>query len=258
MAVLMAQLRAASPPLYWAALAHAIAIPILLVLLAVDSRTVLGINPWIKPLKFFVSVLIYLITVAWLLKEVPMGGLGSAIGWAVAISMVVENVLIVLQSARGVRSHFNADSPFDIAVFATMGMFILVNSAAMALFLVSALRAQPHLSSGYLTGIRLGVFLFLLGSAEAVFMLTRQSHTVGGPDGGSGLPFVNWSTKFGDLRIGHFIGLHALQALPLAGWLIDRWGIPHAPLAVVVAAVAYCAVFALLTLQALSGKPFLF
>jgi len=258
MAVLMAQLRAASPPLYWAAVAHAIAIPVLLISLAADSRTILGVNPWIKPLKFFVSVLIYLLTVAWLLKEIPSGRLGAAIGWAIAISMVVENACIAMQSARGVRSHFNADSPFDIAVFAIMGSFIVLNSVAMAVLLLATLRAQPHLASGYLTGIRLGVFLFLLGSAEAVFMLARQSHTVGGPDGGPGLPFVNWSTKFGDLRIGHFIGLHALQALPLAGWLIDRWAIPHAPLAVVAAAALYCAVFALLTLQALAGKPFLF
>jgi hypothetical protein len=60
--------------------------------------------------------------------------------------------------------------------------------------------------------------MLLLASVEGVRMVIRGGHTVGAADGVElGLPFVNWSTRYGDLRIAHFFALHALQIFPLAG-----------------------------------------
>lgn len=40
----------------------------MLVVSPFDSRLVMGTNPWIKPVKFAISITIYVWTVAWLLE----------------------------------------------------------------------------------------------------------------------------------------------------------------------------------------------
>jgi hypothetical protein len=87
------------------------------------------------------------------------------------------------------------------------------------------------------------------------------AHTVGLPDGGPGLPLLNWSTAGGDLRVPHFVGLHGLQALPLAAWLVSRLAsglglARYAAIALVwTVAAAYLGLLAILTWQAERGQP---
>jgi hypothetical protein len=95
-----------------------------------------------------------------------------------------------------------------------------------------------------------------LEAAKSTRLTVAGSHTVGGPDGGPGLPITGWSREHGDVRVAHFVGMHAVQALPLIAWLLT----PIASMAarrraVIAAGVAYAGVFVLLLIQALNGHP---
>ena len=224
----------------------------------VDDRTVMGVNAWVKPMKFAASIGLYLWTVAWLLGELPGPRWGrAAVRWATAVAMAAEMALIGMQAARGTTSHYNFATPFDAAVFNAMGLMILVNTlSATALFALFC-RPLPHLPHAYAWGIRLGVLVFVLGSVEAGAMLARGAHTVGLPDGGPGLPLVNWSTRGGDLRVAHLLGLHALQVFPLLGFVLGRRHAGGGLLPLAAFVLVYVAITAGLFWQAMQGRPLL-
>ena len=186
-----------------------------------DRRIILGLNPWIKPIKFEISVIVFLLTVG-----VMLWALGDAhelarsrwwLGWGFGVAMIVENSVIALQSGRGVPSHMNYSTPLNAGLFGVMGVFILLNTAFAGWLLVLWMRTGTGLESVVVWGVRLGLLLLLAASVEGVRMVIWGGHKVGAADGGAGLPFVNWSTSYGDLRIAHFFALHALQIFPLAG-----------------------------------------
>ena len=226
-----------------------------------DRRIILGLNPWVKPIKFELSVILFLLTVGLMLW-----GLGDArelvrtrliLGWVFGASMIVENSLIALQSARGVRSHMNFSTPVDTAVFAGMGLAILVNSVGVGWLLWLWMQTHAGVEIAVVWGIRLGLLMLLLGSVEGVRMVMHGAHTVGAADGSAGLPFVNWSTRYGDMRIAHFFALHALQLFPLAGMALaaTRWK-DSAQVAVLVGfVVVYCAAVWWLFTEAMKGLP---
>ena len=233
-----------------------------------DTRQVLGVNPWLKPIKFEVSVAIFLLTVGLLLTQVTtihapdtwQALLANWIGWTIGISMIVENTLIALQSLRGIRSHTNYDGLFNRGVFGAMGLGVLCNTIALGLLLLlfCDFEAQWRWAPAMIAGARLGLIVLLWGSFEGVAMVTRQQHTVGASDSGDGIPLVNWSTTHGDLRVAHFFALHAIQIFLVMGFLIARSRIPSALqiLGMVLFAMVYLGACHLLFKQALAGKPF--
>jgi hypothetical protein len=184
-----------------------------------DGRKILGLNPWVKPVKFDVSVIVFLVTIAVLLAALPEEWRSAKVwmGWGFGIAMIVEDTIIALQSLRGVPSHMNYTTPLNAVLFAVMGLFILVNTVLAAWLLVVWCRTDAGLSPAVVWGVRLGLLMLLAASVEGVRMVLHGAHTVGAADGGPGLAFVNWSTGHGDLRVAHFFALHALQIFPLVG-----------------------------------------
>ena len=263
---LLRELWRRSPILTATALLHVALLVFTVIAVQVDQRTVLGINTWTKPAKFMASISVYLFTVAWLVGELKRRGkLVAMIAVGISMSMVAETVCLFIQAVRGTTSHYNLATPFDGAVFGTMGLAIALDTVLMILLLALFLK-KHDLAPAYLWGIRSGIAVFLLGSWIGGQMISAGAHTVGAPDGGPGLPLVNWSTVAGDLRIAHALGLHGLQVLPLIGLWISRRGISDTAnmpgptrkiLLIAAASVAYLVVFLAMYVRARAGSPLL-
>lgn len=226
-----------------------------------DSRRILGLNPWIKPIKFELSVILFLLTMTVLISAVGRTGrwvrTRRFIGWGIAGAMIAENSIIAMQSLRGVRSHMNFATLFDGVAFGIMGGFIALNTMLVAVLLVLYLVTKTELPRALTWGVRLGLLVLLAGSVEGSMMVTHGAHVVGAADGGPGLPFVNWSTQHGDMRVAHFFALHALQAFTLVGLGLSntRMKVAVQSALVFVVAVVYAGVVWLLFAQAMAGRP---
>lgn len=234
---------------------------VLLAVLPFDSRLVMGINPWIKPIKFAISITIYVWTIAWYLGYLHLPGWRKkALARGIAISMIAEIICIAVQAARGTTSHYNIRTPLDAAIFSTMGTMIAINTVIALVVLICFFVQQCEIPRPYLVGIRSGLTIFLMASAVGGVMIHQKAHSVGVGDGGPGLPLLNWSTQGGDLRAAHFLGLHALQVIPIFGFLISRqkrWTAASKTKLVLLFAASYAALFAFLYFQALRGLPIL-
>ncbi|MBO0722818.1 MAG: hypothetical protein J2P41_18480 [Blastocatellia bacterium] len=253
----ISELRRRNPLLFGLGVAHLVLFCLMLLISPFDHRTVMGINPWIKPMKFAISIAIYALTMAWILGELPMRDVAKRwISWILAGTLVIEIVLITMQAARGVTSHFNNATLFDSAVFATMGTAIFLNIVAAAYVAVQFWRSDIRIPAPYLWGIRLGLIIFVLASLEGFAMVSHGAHSVGVADGGAGLPLLNWSTRGGDLRPAHFFGIHSLQVLPIIGALLSSKGMKLNSVRLVQAiGIIYGITALLLFLWALSGRP---
>lgn len=268
-------------PLLVTALIMALPAVVSAVGLVVDDRVLLGAPIWLKPLKFAVSAAVYAVTFGWLISLVQRGRRTAWwLGTVISTASLIEMAVIVGQVLRGRRSHFNLETPLDAALFSLMGITIVVLWLATAGVAVLLLRQRLDDRSIALA-VRLSLVIALAGLAIGFLMTsptpeqvdgmasaaptTVGAHSVGVPDGGAGLPLLNWSTEGGDLRIGHFIGMHALQALPLFAFALTIGARRFASLRaaqvrtrlVLVVATLYAGLTALVTWQALRGQPLL-
>jgi len=176
-----------NPTLYWFGL-YNLAVAIVCIILAqFDSTQILGISRWIKPMKFYASVFLMVWTMDWILYYLNNRKNIRVITGFIVATMFFENFLILLQSIRGVRSHFNVQTATDGMLFGFMGMIILIFSFTIIYATWLFFRQKEfHITDSYLWGIRLGLLFFIIFSFEAGFMLALMAHTVGAPDGGPG------------------------------------------------------------------------
>ena len=258
-------------------------IPTLLLALAglvFDPRIISGAPAWLKPAKFAVSIGIYSFTFIWMLGFVQGRRARRLAGWAAtltAVGFMVEIVIIAVQAMRGVASHFNVATPLDGALFSIMGAFVvLLWAAGLVLALVLVMQRLPHRDFAW--ALRLGMFITLVGAGIGFIMTMPTAaqqeawaagapatiagaHAVGAPDDAPGMPVTGWSTTGGDLRVGHFVGLHAMQVMPWIGWMLlrrrDRLSSTQRLGLVFSAGFGYLSLVLLVSWQALRGQPLL-
>ncbi|XVV05785.1 hypothetical protein ACQPW3_10510 [Actinosynnema sp. CA-248983] len=248
------------PPLMMFALLMAALTVVSAIGLVVDDRVLAGSPIWFKPFKFGISLGMYGVALAWMLTfATRLKKLGWWAGAVVAVGGTLEMVIIVWQVLRGRRSHFNVATDFDQTLWLTMAGTILVVWVMHAIIaLVIAFARFADRPAGL--AIRLGLGISLIGLALGQLMARQESgvegiagaHSVGVSDGGPYMPATGWSTAGGDLRVPHFVGIHALQVLPLLVALLGR----RANTRIVwVAGGSYLGLTALTTWQALRGQP---
>lgn len=245
------------------AIASGLAAVIAAVLVIVDDRTLLGAPLWMKPFKFFISAALMALTLAYVIPRITkMARLVRVASLVIIGSLVVELVLITWAAANETTSHFNVSSPLAIAVWSAMATFIAMVWVATMLITLAYVRhgesdgpMKRALGWGMaISVVGMGVAFFMTGpNADqlANFEGIAGAHTVGAVDGGPGLPLFGWSTEAGDLRIAHFFGLHALQAIPLAVLLLKN---KISKVGIDAIALGYLLLVVLLTAQALIGE----
>ena len=212
-----------SPILYWIVIVHCVFAIASISGSFIDDRTLMGINVWIKPLKFSISTAIYILTVGFLTTLYPFSKrkknlINNIVSW----TLLIEIGLIIYQASRGVQSHYNVSNPFDGLIFTAMGILIAINVLIMVLFIFETLRLKLKTTKLLQWAILLGWIIVFFGSWVGGQMISEMSHNIGIKDGGPGLPIVNWSTIAGDLRVAHFFGLHGLQIIPIFALLISK------------------------------------
>lgn len=247
-----------------AAFAILMAVAMLPTMLAIliDTRTFNGINVWIKPFKFQSSVAIYLATLTWFWAYLDASvrarrGVRTAV-WAMCIILLLEVVYITYRAALAEGSHFNESTPFAAIAYPLMGVSILIAVLIGAGFGVLILRSSeggtsPTLRLAIGTGLIVGN---ILGAITGVYTSMHGSHWVGGiPNDATGMFFFGWSRTGGDLRVAHFVGLHAMQGIPIIGYLVRN--MPAGRTVVWACLAIWTATTIFFFIQAIGGRPFL-
>ncbi len=211
---------------------------------------VYGVNAWIKPFKFSVSTFLYVWAMAWFIGYLPAFN-ASLFNWVTIVTLGFEIVYIALQASKGQLSHYNISTPVYASLYAAMAAAATIATIGAAYIGILFFTSEfPQLPPYYLWAIRIGIIVFVVFSLEGFVMGSRMTHTIGGPDGESGIPVLNWSTKYGDPRIAHFIGMHALQVIPILSYHLLK-----STRLTIMLGIAYALLAVFTLVQALQGKP---
>jgi len=249
----LALLKSRNEPLFYFGLICFVSAVLILLVAKFSLLQINGVNAWYKPLKFALSIGVFCWTMGWYTGYLGLQNQVNLYSWATIILLGFELFYITFQAARCQLSHYNVSSPLYTSLTVAMALAaIAVTLYTGYIGILFCTREFPGLPTYYLRAIRVSIFLFVVFAFEGALMGANGSHTVGGTGDGDGLPLLNWSRKYGDLRVAHFIGMHSLQILPLVAYYLLKDVKLVLILGFVYGAMALFCLF-----QALNSKPLL-
>ncbi|HMP28338.1 MAG TPA: hypothetical protein PKD85_01985 [Saprospiraceae bacterium] len=252
MTTFILELKSRNADLFYYGLLCLISSIIFLLMTKTSTTQVYGVNAWFKPFKFAFSTFTFAWAMAWYCYYLPDFNL-RLFNWSVIVLLSFEVIYIAYMAGQGKISHYNISSPFYAAMFSMMALAAtLVTLYTAYVGILFFAKEFPTLPNYYLWGLRLGIIIFVIFSFEGFLMGSRMSHSVGLVNDNSNLYVFGWSTKVGDLRVAHFIGMHALQALPILSYYLFK----NTKLTLL-AGLLYGLLALFTLLQALHSKPLL-
>lgn len=239
-----------NPTLFYFGLICLVAAIVFLVLTRTTKTKVLNVNAWYKPFKFAFSTFLYAWAMAWYCYYLSDFNI-SIFNWSIIILLGFEIIYIAIQANKGQLSHFNLTTPFYATMYSLMAIAATLVTIYTAYIAVLFFNSDfPDLPEYYLWSIRLGLIIFVIFSFQGFLMGSTLNHSVGAKNDNSNMFIVGWSKKVGDLRVAHFIGMHALQVLPFNSYYILK----NTTLTIVVS-LLYAALALFTLIQALQAKP---
>lgn len=253
------QIRDRNAILFWLGSVHFALFTLLLVFFPFNNTLVLGINSVIKPMKFALSIGVFSWTMALILQYVNDVRKVKMYSWAAVICFSFEQLAITSQALRGVTSHFNTTDTFGIVLYSLMGIFILTITLWTGFMTYVFIKQKAYnMPLAVSLGIKIGLVYCVIFSLFGGYFSGLEGHTVGAADGGAGLPLLNWSRFYGDLRVAHFFGIHSLQIIPLFAVFVERKvKISTSIKAVWLFSTLYLAFIVFTMVQGLKGLPFI-
>jgi hypothetical protein len=208
--------------------------------LIIDDRILQYVPIWLKPFKFSVSSLVFISSILFLLKYIPNKKFIVVTNKIVSYGLMIELIIIYLQVFRGRMSHFNNQTIEDMILFQIMAITIVCVWLGFGVYAWKLFKTSEYADDMIYKGIQVGAIITFLTMPFAFTMpqpsktqlqeiiknksqigLVVGSHTVDEKDPSQTYPLTGWAKTGGDLRIAHFLGLHALQILPILAFLLN-------------------------------------
>lgn len=247
-----------------AALLLALSIPPTLAAMALDPRTLHGVDIWEKVVKFELALAVYCATLAWFAGWLP-AGMTQSRGYRIYRNVVLAAIAAEMAwiggaAANGVASHFNVSTPLMAALYPVMGLIAITLTSASLVYGLALRRdrASP-LDGTFRLSLWLGlVMTFALTVLVAGYMASQPGHLVGGnASDAEAAALMGWARDGGDLRVAHFFATHAMHFLPAFGFAASRMAGEIAGRRLVWGFAVLFAAFTLYTLaQAIAGQAF--